>query len=265
MLSCYLLVIDSKGYLVFGPFSKLKVSKGLMSGLVIGGMLGSAGVAAAIAPRIAVSTNYYACLTNGNLSKVALATQTCKTGQLISWNAQGPQGLVGQTGPQGAKGDTGAVGPAGPQASTFMNFTGQNFSGAWLVNGSFAGALFVNSNLSGANFAGANLTGAYLSGANMLDANFRGANLTGAVLTGGVQGRAGYTAGSANFSDANFTGATVNIYLLNYSTGGKWISFARANFTGATLDASFSANPAVDMTGAICPNGIVYGQSGANC
>ena len=83
---------------------------------------------------------YYACLKNGNLSKVGTsAPDNCPgNGTVISWNEQGPQGLTGATGatgatgqrerlarkarpdrweqlgPQGAAGPVGATGPQGP-------------------------------------------------------------------------------------------------------------------------------------------------------
>lgn len=78
-------------------FSKLKASKSLIAGVLIGGILGSVGVAAAIAPHTA-GTIYYACLSKGNLSKVGLVSGTCKSGQLISWNSLGPLGPQGQVG-----------------------------------------------------------------------------------------------------------------------------------------------------------------------
>jgi uncharacterized protein YjbI with pentapeptide repeats len=237
-------------FLVRSLFSKFTVSKGMIAGLFLGGVLGSVGVAAAIAPQSATSKTYYACLANGNLTKVSLVAGTCPSGQLISWNSQGLQG---------PKGDTG---PAGPQAATVSNFTGQNFSGAWLAHGSFIGALFINTNLQNANLSEATLIGANLSGADLRSANLTGANLTGAILTGPwAQSCITCVLNSANFSDVNFAGAVINLTIIPTA---KVVNFARANFTGATLN-GLGQNAGADLTGATCPNGIIYGRNGANC
>ena len=97
-------------------FSKLKLSKGLIAGLLIGGTLGSVGVAAATSSPS--TTVFYACSakTTGLLSATSTKAPTCaKTATLVTWNSVGPQGAKGDTGTpgtNGAKGDTGAQGPA---------------------------------------------------------------------------------------------------------------------------------------------------------
>jgi hypothetical protein len=62
-------------------------------------------------------TTFYACLkTNGTLDDVNTSgPPDCKKKkeQLVSWNAQGPQGLPGEQGPTGESGAQGEPGPAG--------------------------------------------------------------------------------------------------------------------------------------------------------
>lgn len=62
------------------------------------------------------STGYWACLTNGNLSKISIAKPTCtKSGVAIQLFMQGPIGPAGPQGIPGAQGVAGETGPAGPQ------------------------------------------------------------------------------------------------------------------------------------------------------
>jgi hypothetical protein len=136
-------VITSKVFLVGSVFSKLKLSKGLMAGLLLGGTLGSFGVAAATSTPS--TTVFYACLNvkAGTMNHISTTeAPKCASGNVnTSWNATGPkgdtgsqgvagqqglrglQGLTGDTGLQGLKGDageqgltglTGLQGPAGP-------------------------------------------------------------------------------------------------------------------------------------------------------
>ena len=143
-------------------FSKLKLSKGLMAGLLLGGTLGSFGVAAATSTPS--TTVFYACSnkTTGVLSAISTKAPTCaNTATLVSWNSVGPQG---------AKGDTGISLPSG----VF-------FANGYLI---MPNANLTNADLNHATLTGANLTGANLSGASLLNANLYGANLTGANLTG---------------------------------------------------------------------------------
>ena len=64
-------------------------------------------------------TTFYACLKkNGMLQDVTTSgPPDCKSKneQLVSWNAQGPQGLPGEPGPAGAQGEQGTQGEPGPQ------------------------------------------------------------------------------------------------------------------------------------------------------
>jgi len=96
-------------------FSKLKLSKGLMAGLLLGGTLGSVGVAAATSPPSA--TVFYACLNvkAGTMNSInTTGTPKCAKGNVnISWNATGPKGDTGASGAQGPKGDAGSQGIQG--------------------------------------------------------------------------------------------------------------------------------------------------------
>jgi Collagen triple helix repeat (20 copies) len=139
-------------------FSKLKLSKGLMAGLLLGGALGSVGVAAATSSPS--TTVFYACLNvkAGTMNSInTTGAPKCAKGNVnTSWNANGPkgdtgsqgstgpqglkgdtgpqglQGLTGDVGPQGLKGDTGLQGPKGDTGSTPSLPTGYyiSFSGA---------------------------------------------------------------------------------------------------------------------------------------
>jgi hypothetical protein len=124
-------VITSKEFLVGSVFSKLKLSKGLMAGLLIGGTLGSVGVAAATSSPS--TTVFYACLNvkAGTMNSInTTAVPKCAKGNInTSWNATGPKGDTGVSGTNGtngakgdagAKGDTGAQGPA-PSGSYITN------------------------------------------------------------------------------------------------------------------------------------------------
>jgi len=100
-----------------------------MAGLLLGGTLGSFGVAAATSsPSTSV---FYACLNvkAGTMNSInTTAAPKCATGNVnTSWNATGPkgdtgsQGVTGQqglTGPQGLKGNTGDTGPQGLKGNT---------------------------------------------------------------------------------------------------------------------------------------------------
>lgn len=116
-----------------------------MAGLLLGGTLGSFGVAAATSTPS--TTVFYACLnvTVGTMNSInTTGAPKCGKGNVnTSWNAIGPkgdtgsqgvagqqgvtgprglQGLTGDTGPQGLKGDTGATGPQGPPEPTGASF-----------------------------------------------------------------------------------------------------------------------------------------------
>ncbi len=121
-----------------------------------------------------------------------------------------------------------SVGPQGAKGDTGISLpSGVFFANGYLImpNANLAGAYLLGANLQGAKLQGANLTGVYLNGANLSGANLGSANLSSATLLG------------ANLSSATLTGANLT----------------NANLQGANL------------TFATCPNGIVHGQSGANC
>ena len=105
-------------------------------------------------------------------------------------------------------------------------FAGMDLSGVYIPGG----------HLVGTDFSGATVVQGNLASANLGQANFSGANMSGTNFT------------SADLSGANFTGA----------------NFTGANFTGARL-LSVSGRGSATFTGATCPDGVVYGQLGANC
>jgi hypothetical protein len=110
-------VITSKEFLVGSVFSKLKLPKGLMAGLLLGGTLGSFGVAAATSTPS--TTVFYACLNvkAGTMNNISTTkAPKCATGNInISWNATGPKG---DTGSQGSTGQQGLTGLRGLQGLT---------------------------------------------------------------------------------------------------------------------------------------------------
>ena len=109
-------------------FSKLKLSKGLMAGLLLGGTLGSFGVAAATSTPS--TTVFYACLNvkAGTMNHISTTkAPKCASGNVnTSWNATGPKGdtgVSGTNGTNGAKGDTGAQGAKGDTGVSGTNGT----------------------------------------------------------------------------------------------------------------------------------------------
>jgi len=86
-----------------------------MAGLLLGGTLGSVGVAAATSSPSA--TVFYACLNvkAGTMNSVnTTGAPKCAKGNVnISWNATGPKGDTGASGAQGPKGDAGSQGIQG--------------------------------------------------------------------------------------------------------------------------------------------------------
>ena len=193
----------------------------------------------------------------------------------------GTAGLQGSIGPKGDAGATGPQGPAGPQANSACSLSavagvggsspyvqplnlggcvlnGLDFTAVSIAGGSnlayaqLVGATitykslqsFFNGSSSQAastNFLGSNLTDASLAHSNLQGANFGQANLTGTDFT------------NANLVSVDFTKA---ISVDSDFTGAHLTS---ANFTGATV-----TNPTYS-TSTICPNGIFFGTSGANC
>ena len=238
---------------------------------------------------------YYACAKTGVLSLVGTAPiKTCPSGAIhIQWNQVGPTGATGQQGPrglpgapgeqgiQGVKGDTGPQGPAGPQANSACSLSavagvggsspyvqplnlggcvlnGLDFTAVSIAGGSnlayaqLVGATitykslqsFFNGSSSQAastNFLGSNLTDASLAHTNLQGANFGQANLTRTDFTNANLVSVDFT--KAISVDSDFTGAHLS----------------SANFTGAII-----TNPTYS-TSTICPNGIFFGTSGANC
>ena len=185
-------------------FSKLKLSKGLMAGLLLGGTLGSVGVGLS-ASATSNSITFYACsnIKTGVLSATSTKAPSCsKTTTLVTWNSVGPQGAKGDTGAPGA---TGAKGDTGAPATSL---SGIQFVRGYVIQ---EGAHLVNADLAGANLTNANLNGAILEYANLSGANLTNANLFNTDLN------------NANLSNANLTGAILSIY-----------SLMGANLTGAT-------------------------------
>jgi hypothetical protein len=79
-------------------------------------LIGGISIAATAASNS--STTYYACLKDGNLSKVGTKAPKCLKGSTrISWNSKGPEGAAGPAGAAGAIGATGAAGAAGATGS----------------------------------------------------------------------------------------------------------------------------------------------------
>ena len=125
-------------------------------------------------------------------------------------------------------GPTGAPGATGPQGDTGP----KGDTGAPGTNGAKGDTGAPATSLSGIQFVKGYVIqeGAWLAYANLRGANLSGASLSNASLH------------DANLANANLTGANLTGVDLNGAT------LTNANFTGAT-----------------CPNGIVHGQSAANC
>ncbi len=118
------------------------------------------------------------------------------------------------------------------------------------------GASIGGAQLGGADFSGMNLTGIYLAGAHLTSANFTGANLTRANL-------ASAGLGTVNFTNANLTGASV----ISADMSGANLAnakFINANLKGSRLLSVSNASSA-KFKGAKCPDGLMYGNSGADC
>src|SRR4051812_21733786 len=86
----------------------------LSASFMIGSIASATGTSAPV--------TYFACLKNGDLSKVGTTASSCPAGsQRIFWDQTGPTGptgspgVKGDTGAQGVKGDTGAQGVQGVQ------------------------------------------------------------------------------------------------------------------------------------------------------
>jgi uncharacterized protein YjbI with pentapeptide repeats len=116
-----------------------------------------------------------------------------------------------------------------------------SLGGAQLAGVTFAGMMLSNIYLPGGHLVGADFTGATIRHGNLASASLGLANFDSADMAG-----TNFTA--ADLSGANFTGA----------------NFTGANFTGARL-LSVGGRGSATFTGAICPDGIVFGRLGANC
>jgi Pentapeptide repeats (8 copies) len=129
--------------------------------------------------------------------------------------------------------------------------TGADLHGADLHGADLSSSHMGSANLERANLTGANLSGAYMETADLWGANLRGADLTITDLNYA-------TLSGANLSGANLSGAN----LLGANLSG-------ANLTGANLYDGTTSTGAdlsgADLHGATCPNGVVYGEPGANC
>jgi uncharacterized protein YjbI with pentapeptide repeats len=147
----------------------------------------------------------------------------------------GPAGPTGSRGLRGPTGATGTVYSCAAGAAQFPGVDAANCGSIELTTSHLEGAnlaedsiTFKSSLASPVVLAGADLVGARITGSAAISANFSGANLVGATFT-------------ASFANATFTGANL--------TGAKFPT----PFTGATF------------TGALCPNGLLYNTTGANC
>lgn len=79
------------------------------------------GVATAVADTRPNAATFYACLVGSGQFSTVQTTEidSCSgNGQLVSWNAMGPEGPRGETGATGATGPAGPMGPAGPVGPT---------------------------------------------------------------------------------------------------------------------------------------------------
>lgn len=181
------------------------------------------------------SMTFYSCsnIKSGVLSATSTKAPSCpKTATLVTWNSIGPQGASGTTGAPGATGPQGPAGPQGDTGAPATSLSGIQFvkgyviqEFAYLSNAALSGANLTNVNLARANLTGASLNGVNLSGADLFRADLSNANLA-----------------YSNLTNANLT---------------------RANLSNANLNHTTLIG--VDFTDASCPNGIVHGQSGANC
>ena len=230
-----------KGCLVGSVFSKLKLSKGLMAGLLLGGTLGSFGVAAATSTPS--TTVFYACLNvkAGTMNHIS-TTQApkCATGN-INTGISLPSGVFFANGY--------LITPSAFLESADLG--GANLNGGNLNHANLTGADLTGADLSGADLSGADLNNAYLLRADLNNANLTNANLYGGDLRNADLSHANLS--NADLSNVDLDGANLtNANLTGVSFGdeemGTLTYLADANFTGAT-----------------CPNGIVHGQSGADC
>lgn len=226
--------------------------------------------AASTATTAPAGVVYYACDTSGVLTKVGTsAPKICPGGAIkINWNqtgpigltgttglkgdtgAQGPQGIQGIQGIQGVKGDTGATGaqgPAGPQANSsclltpvFFGSGGPFNLGGCILDGQIFSGIYIPPF---SNFGFARLVGANFDGINRQGLNFTGSNLTFASFRGAVSFQNNFT--GADLTGVDFSGADLR----------------NGIFTGVHAEGQLPTY----SNQTVCPNGTVYGNSGANC
>ena len=84
----------------------MKIRSVVLGGVVGAILLGGVLIGVSVEATSPIST-YFACLTNGKLTKVGTSSPACPTpGKVISWNSLGPAGATGAQGPVGANGLT---------------------------------------------------------------------------------------------------------------------------------------------------------------
>jgi len=118
--------------------------------------------------------------------------------------------------------------------------------GASIGGAQLGGLVFTKVNLSNIYLAGARLVGTNFSGSTILNGDLASSNLQEANFTGANVKGTNFT--NADFEGANFTNA----------------NFTNANLTGARL-LSVAGSGTATFTGAMCPDGVLYGSLGANC
>jgi uncharacterized protein YjbI with pentapeptide repeats len=118
------------------------------------------------------------------------------------------------------------------------------------------GASLGSAFLTGAAFDGMNLNNIYMPGSQLAYTSFVG-------VTGQAANFSSSTFSHADFTNANFTGTNFTAADLS---GANFLhaNFTNVNFTGARFLSVSNRNTAT-FTGAICPDGVKYGQQGADC
>ncbi len=140
-----------------------------------------------------------------------------------------------------------------PDKWHIMNGPYQGMTVEYLVG---PGASIGGAHLPGLSFAHLDLTGIYMPGSELVGTDFTGATLVNASM------------GSSNFGHALFVGA--NLTGADFTAADlSGADFTNANFTNANLIGarllSVAGHGTATFTGAMCPDGVKYGQPGANC
>ena len=140
-----------------------------------------------------------------------------------------------------------------PDKWQIMNGPYQGMTVEYLVG---PAASIGGAHLPGLSFAHLDLTGIYMPGSELVGTDFTGATLVNASL------------GSSNFGHALFVGANLTGADLT-AADLSGADFTNANFTNANLIGarllSVAGHGTATFTGAMCPDGVKYGQPGANC